>query len=397
MTLPIVADLREATHGLRSAGQRTILALIGIVVGIASVIALLTTGAIAKSESFRQFRSLGTDMLSVVDISSNSEAPIRQNILDSEDAAELTKLERIDAASPYMVDSAYLSMPGQRRISVRRVGVTPEFFSMHDLELQDGRFITPFDGRRAYAVLGASVAQSMEEGGIMPNIGMRLKLDRSVYTLIGILEPSNSGPQGVRLNDCVLVPIGQAEREFATKEVQRITLRTSPDVHYLTATADVEGHFYLTAPNMQIRVDSPVPIIEQMESQMRLFTLLLGAVGGISLVVGGFGVMNAMVASVSERRVEIGIRRALGARRADIQRQFLAESVVLCFAGGVLGAILGVSAALIITLVAGWTWEWSFFAIFLGVGTACVVGVFFGFHPARQAARLDPIAAMRDG
>ncbi len=124
----------------------------------------------------------------------------------------------------------------------------------------------------------------------------------------------------------MLIPLELALRKLATKELQGITLRTAPDVHYLAATEEIQGHFRLTAPNLTVRVDSPVPIIEQMEAQMRLFALLLGAVGGISLVVGGFGVMNAMLASVAERRLEIGIRRALGARRGDMQRQFLAEA-----------------------------------------------------------------------
>ena len=396
MSVPVVAELREAAGNLRAAGQRTLLALIGIVVGIGAVIALLTTGSIAQTEAIDQFRALGTDMLSVVDVTPRNNSAARRNVLESSDAAGLAGLGTISAASPYTLDAVDFVLGGQRRLSVRRMGVTAAFAGMHDIRLAMGRFITPFDGRRPFAVLGAGVAQALQEAGVRPEIGMRVQIDQSIYVVAGVLASTNAGPLGVRLDDSVLVPIGRAERELATKEVQRITLRSVPGVHYLTATAEVKEHFALTSPGMNIRVDSPVPIIEQMEAQMRLFALLLGAVGGISLVVGGFGVMNAMVASVTERRLEIGIRRALGARRNDIQRQFLAESVVLCLVGGVLGALLGVGASVVISLVAGWSWQWSPSAIALGVGTACAVGMFFGFHPARQAARLDPIAAMRD-
>jgi len=194
----------------------------------------------------------------------------------------------------------------------------------------------------------------------------------------------------------MMLPIELSSRERASDEVQSITLRMGPDVHYLDATDEIVGYFALVAPEMNVRVDSPVPLIEQMEAQMSLFALLLGAVGGISLVLGGVGVMNAMLSSVRERRLEIGIRRALGATRGDVQRQFLAEAVLLCLVGGALGALLGIGASVGISLYSGWAWQWSAWALALGLGTACAAGLFFGYHPARQAARLDPVVAMRD-
>lgn len=395
MSMTVAAHVREAAGSLLAARQRTLLALLGIVVGIGSVIALLTTGAMAKSEAVRQFEALGTDMLSVFDVTSRG-GGLRRDILDSSDAAELAALATIAAASPYTLDTAELALDGQRRLSVRRVGVTSAFADMHGIRVTEGRFVSRFDGHRPFAVVGADVARALRENGNPVRAGTRLHIEGSVYVVVGVLAPSSSGPPGGRLNDSLLIPIELAGREQATKEVRGITLRTEPEVHYLTATAEVGEYFARTAPGMDVRVDSPVRVIEQMEAQMRLFALLLGAVGGIALVVGGLGVMNAMLASVAERRLEIGIRRALGARRGDVQRQFLAESVVLCLIGGLLGAVLGVGASAAIGLAVGWTWQWSFTAVALGVGTACVAGVFFGFHPARQAARLDPIAAMRD-
>ncbi len=396
MTVPAAAHAREAARSLRAAGQRTLLALVGIVVGIGAVIALLTVGGIAKSEARKQFQSLGTDMLSVVDTTRDMNSLKRKDILDATDAADLERLATIRAAAPYTLDSAELALDSQTPRSIRRLGVTTAFRDMYNVRLTAGRFITPFDHRQPFVVLGAGVAQSLRESGLAPEVGLRLQLGRGIYTVVGILGDARSSPPGTRLTDSVLIPLELALRKLATKELQGITLRTAPDVHYLAATEEIQGHFRLTAPNLTVRVDSPVPIIEQMEAQMRLFALLLGAVGGISLVVGGFGVMNAMLASVAERRLEIGIRRALGARRGDVQRQFLAEAVLLCLVGGLFGALLGVGASAVIGAVADWTWEWSPTAVVLGVGTACAAGLFFGFYPARQAALLDPIAAMRD-
>lgn len=396
MNVPVAAEFRSAARSLHAAGQRTILALVGIVVGIGAVIALVTIGAVAKSEALRRFQSLGTDMLSVVDVTPRDDSRSRRGILEASDAAELARLATIAAASPYTLDSTDLLLGSQKRMSIRRIGVTAAFADIHELELAQGRFITPLDGRRPFAVLGADVGSALARNGTAPEIGSHLQLEQSTYTIVAVLAAGSTGPRGMRLDDSVLVPLGLAERELATKEVQRITLRTLPGVHYLTATAEVEEHFARTSPGMEVRVDSPVPIIEQIEDQMRLFALFLGVMAGISLLVGGFGVMNAMVASVAERRLEIGIRRALGARRADVQRQFLAESVLMCLVGGMLGALLGVGASVVVCAVAGWSWEWSSEAVLLGVGTACAVGMFFGFHPARQAARLDPIAAMRE-
>ncbi|MDE0202148.1 MAG: ABC transporter permease, partial [Rhodospirillaceae bacterium] len=301
MTMPAAAHAREAARSLRAAGQRTLLALVGIVVGIGAVIALLTVGGIAKSEARKQFQSLGTDMLSVVDTTRNVNSFKRADMLDATDAADLERLATIRAAAPYTLDSAELALGSQPPRSIRRLGVTAAFRDMYDVQLTAGRFITPFDGRQPFAVLGAGVAKALRESGIAPEAGLRLQLGRGIYTVIGILANAHSSPPGTRLNDSVLIPIELALRNLATKELQGITLRTAPAVHYLAATEEIQSHFRLTAPNLTVRVDSPVPIIEQMEAQMRLFALLLGAVGGISLVVGGFGVMNAMLASVAER------------------------------------------------------------------------------------------------
>lgn len=396
MTMPVALQFKQAAASLRTARQRTLLALLGIVVGIASVIALLTTGAMAKAETARQFERLGTDMLSVFDVTSSSAKRGTLSNLDASHASQLAGLATIAGASPYTIDRSDLSLDGRSMLSVQLVGATPAFALIHDVQVASGRFISALDGNRPFAVAGAEVAGAIRESGTSREVGARVRVGGRVYTVVGIMPDGVAGPPGVRLQDAVLVPIGLAGRARGTREIDGITLRMEPGAHYLTATEEVVDYFRRSAPTMLVRVDSPVPVIEHMEAQMRLFTLLLGALGAISLVVGGFGVMNAMLASVAERRGEIGVRRALGARQSDIRIQFLAESALLCSAGGVLGAALGVAVTVAISAVAGWAWVLSPMAIALGASTALAAGLFFGYFPAQQAARLDPIAAMRD-
>ena len=397
MTMSVAAQMCEAGLSLWSAKQRTLLALTGIVIGVGAVIALLTTGSIARSEALKQFQTLGTDMVSVIDISPRANNNEMRRVLKISDADALAGLPSVLAAAPYTFDSAIAAMPNQGSVSVSKVGVTADFADMHDIATAEGRFISSFDGLNAFAVLGAGIAWRLRDGGLKVEVGSYLRVEQDVYLVVGLLAPSSGkGPPGMLVDDSLLLPIGLAVRERANEELRSITLRIGQDVHYLDATEEIQGHFALVAPQMNIRVDSPVPLIEQMEGQMRLFTLLLGAVGGIALVLGGVGVMNAMLSSVGERRLEIGIRRALGAKRGDVRLQFLAESVLLCLMGGVLGAGLGVGASLLICMYSGWSWQWSFTALALGLGTSCAAGIFFGYHPARQAARLDPVVAMRE-
>ena len=397
MSMTAAAHAREAVTSIFSTLQRSLLALAGIVVGIASVIALLTIGGMVRQEAIKQFEALGTDMLTVLDTASHSGEELGlRTILDTTDADQLVELPSLVGASPYMLGSGRLALGGRQRQYFDRIGVTARFADMHRVRLAEGRFISPFDGRQGFAVIGAEVAEAMRESGLRPELGMQLRMGDRVYVLVGVLRGGAQGPPGARLDGSVLIPIKLAEREEGTKRVYGIVVRTAPDVHYQAATAEIKAHFVRTAPELSLRVDSPVWLIEQMEEQMRMFTLLLGTVGGISLVVGGIGIMNTMLASVVERRLEVGIRRALGARRRDIQGQFLAESSMLCLAGGVLGALLGVGATVVISMLTEWTWLFSASSVAIGVGTACAVGLFFGFYPARQAARLNPITALRD-
>ena len=269
------------------------------------------------------------------------------------------------------------------------------FADLYKLRLDEGRFISDLDGRRDWCVIGAQVAQAMRGAGARRVVGERIKIEGRPYTIVGVLRVSARGQRPFDPNRAAFVPISTAQRLFGQPEIRRIVARMRPGIHYTVAGREVKAYLQRRARGLRVSVESARQLIEHMQKQAQLFTLLLGAVGSISLIVGGIGVMNVMLVSVTERRREIGIRRALGARRRDIQSQFLIEAVILSLVGGALGIGLGVGASWGICAYTGWTFQVSPTTMVLGVGVASGVGIFFGLYPAYQASRLDPIAALR--
>ena len=218
----------------------------------------------------------------------------------------------------------------------------------------------------------------------------------ALYTVIGVLNESPAG--GMRLlnaNDAIFIHITTALRMSTSNEIANMNARVKPGVSNTAAQVQLTEYFRKKIKAKAMNVVSPEEMIATMEKQMQMFTLLLGAIGSIALIVGGVGVMNVMLVSVSERRKEIGIRRALGARRKDIRSQFLIESFILSLIGGLLGILLGVSASYVICWAAKWEFIFSYAAIIIGFGVSSAVGIFFGYYPANQAAKLDPIVALR--
>lgn len=390
------ANLQEAVRGLSTARQRSLLALIGIVIGISSVIAMITVGMIVKGEAVKQFQKLGTDTVTVYKISRDSGSRRGAGAtIGLADALALTTLSTIDLSAPYLTSRGQVFLAGKVATQAHLIGATAAFGEINRLHVTAGRFISDLDYRRYYCVIGSEIADALRDTGVGRLVGTSLKIDDALYTVVGVLPSGLRGPREIRMSRAVLIPLTTAQRVFGHTDVRQITARMPPNVHYLAAAAQVRAYFRRKSAALDVRVESPEQLIEQMHKQMRLFTLLLGTVGGISLLLGGIGIMNVMLVAVSERRLEIGIRRALGARRRDIQWQFLTESLILSLLGGIFGVALGVGATSLICSFAGWTFLVSPRAIGLGVSVAAGAGIFFGSYPAYQAARLDPIAALR--
>lgn len=388
------SNLKEAARSLAAARQRSILALLGIVIGIASVISLVSIGALAQREALRQFREMGTDILSVQKDGGRDGKTARafqlQDIL-----ALPAELDSVAVVAPYVSAYGELRREG-KRIPVPVLGVTQSFIDLNKLTVAEGRFISDLDGLTPHACLGGNLSDKLISQGVDTHPGQDLYFDNRKVTLVGSLKTvPMGGMRPYESNEGMLLPIKTVLRMSSQNEIHVFMARLAPGIPVSQAIADIQAYFSAPPRDLQIRITSPEQIIEQMERQSRMFTLLLGAIGSISLIVGGVGVMNVMLVSVTERKREIGIRRALGAQKTDIQWQFLIESILLSLLGGIFGILIGVGASYGIARISDWQFEIIEGALFLGVGVSAAVGVFFGYYPARQAAALNPIQALR--
>ena len=393
------ANAREAVDSLRKTRLRTLLGLVGIMIGISSVITMVSLGEIAKEQARKQFESLGTDVLIIRKAHQVSSPEQRAATIDLPHAMALADSARsIFEAAPRTSGYGEFRYAG-REVEIGSVqGVTESFASVNRLSLQSGRFISNLDVNRHYCVVGAEIARAMRGAGARQVEGQLVELDEVLFTVVGVLDPREENyalPVQVDANNSVFVPITTSQRLGSSPDIDVIIARSDAGVHYETAGQDVRSYFRIRSPHLALDITTAKELIARMEAQMRIMTLLLGAVGSISLIVGGIGIMNIMLVSVSERRREIAIRRALGARRRDIQSQFLIESILLTVAGGLLGILLGLAATWIICRFTAWQFFISGISVLGGIGTASAVGIFFGFQPARQASRLDPIAALQ--
>ena len=390
----LVESLREAARSLQRARLRTALGLIGISIGIASVIAMVSAGEIATAEARKQFEAIGTDIVVVRPDSGRRGPGIRL-----EDALALAEgVPAISEAAPVVEGGGGFVHAGRRVGSGIMKGVSASFADLTKLELAKGRFLSDLDAGSKWCVVGAKVAAAIRRAGTLEVLDAEIEIDGRFYTVAGVLESQEENfalPVQVDADDSVFVPVVTAWRVVPNAKIGVIVARASPGVHHRHAVAEVEAWFKNREPRVPLQVTSAEQLIRQMEAQLDLMTLLLGAIGSISLVVGGIGVMNIMLISVTERRREIGVRRALGASGGDIMGQFLLESVILTLAGGLVGLVLGTGATWGICKYTEWEFFVSTLSVLVGLGVSSAVGVFFGLQPAHQASRLDPIVALQ--
>jgi len=391
------ASLKEAARSLLGAKQRTILALVGIIIGIGSVIAMVSVGAIVEAEALRQFKEMGTEILTIQKGFGRAGGQAHNKIIKLEDTLKIPNFcPSISEVAPYIQGNVEIRLAGEEN-NGPLLGVTESFQDLNKIKIKKGRFISDLDKYSYFCVLGGEMAAKLVGSGMQGElIGKRIRAGNHIFTIIGILEYTSFGgmrPWGI--NEGMMIPITTAKRFIEGGEIGNIMARMTEGAHHLKAQDEILTYFKKYLGDINMIVHSAEELIERMEKQMKLFTLLLGSVGSISLIVGGVGVMNVMLVSVTERRKEIGIRRALGAKRGDIQSQFLIESIILSMVGGIFGIMLGVSASYIISYFSKWQFLISYLAIVLGFGVSSAVGIFFGFYPARQASRLDPITALR--
>lgn len=391
--------IKEAARSLWATKQRSILALVGIVIGIGSVISLVSIGQIVANEATREFRSLGTDIVTLtIDPKKGRAIPdlIKQPafytglvghtrcVLESAPYSEyqVSLQNRIEAAESEVISG---------------LGVSVEFQNVGRLELSAGRFLSPLDLERPYVVLGAKIAGFMglrESPEVL--IGKQIDIDGELLDIVGVLEHASPlGAISVSPDVTVFTPILRGVvRGQGFGFLRTALVRMKPDVDPEVCVSEIEDYILLRLPDANVEVVSATELIAQMRAQADLLGILLAAVGSISLVVGGVGIMNIMLVSVTERKQEIGIRRAIGARRKDIRYQFLIESLLLSIIGGILGILSSIVITWLVCNSFGWEFLVSMGSILLGAGVSILIGVFFGYMPAHQAANLDPIESL---
>ena len=389
-------SLRVAMQALRANRLRSALTTLGVLIGVMSVVLLVAIGQGARSEITGAIEGLGSNLLFVLPGDGEFGAgPTRTSF-------ELSDVERIDRSLPggpgraagYVIGAENVRSEGER-FGATVFGVTEHYLAVVDRTMARGQFLSPAEvttGRRV-AVIGAATATNLFPG--QDPIGRTLTLGAIRYRVIGTLEPVGTTAFGPDVDRQVIVPIGAAQRLFGSNRVDAIFVRSVSTAGIPADRAAATSALAERLEEGEFSVLSQDEIIGVVGDILEVLTWVLAAIAGISLLVGGVGVSNIMLVSVSERTREIGLRKALGARTRDITRQFLFEAVALTGAGGAVGLLLGIGLAQLVAAVAPVPAEVTWWSIALALGVSLVVGLVFGVLPARRAGRLDPVTALR--
>lgn len=397
--MEFLSHITEAFSNLLTAKLRSFLAVLGILVGSASVVAMVSSGQLATAAALAQFTQLGTDLLSVSinDSGQNkAQSSSHPNKISVKTAVEIQSASaEITKVAPYI--SVYVPIVYEGHpIDGGILGVTESMQSTIKINLTQGRFISELDGYSYFCVIGAQIAESIKKYGALDPIGKQILLGTTYYTIVGVAGtwPENSFMYA-DINQSVLIPIYASTTLSSGADINNVIF-TLVDKADIQKTEDaITSYINSNLPGKQLDFRSAKQLIESMNNERKILTLLLGLIGSISLIVGGIGVMNIMLVSVVERRKEIGIRLAIGARRRDIQAMFLIESVALSLFGGLFGIIIGILTSLVIAISASWHFQLFTLPPLIGFSVSVAIGVFFGFYPAYQASRLDPIQTLR--
>ena len=398
-------SLRMAITALLANKMRSILTMLGIIIGVGSVIVMIAIGLGVQQTVTSSIASLGSNMIIVTPGSTNqggvrSAAGSSQTLKLDDAEAIKKKIKNIDYVSP-TVNSSYQVVYGNQNWNSSVYGVTPEFLNIRDLTVSTGSFISNQDleSRNRVAVIGTTVATNLF--GETNPVGKNIRVNNQPYKVIGVLESKGQSSMGSDQDDMVIVPLTTAqERLMGITYIRTINIQASSADQIEPVQAQVEvllrqRHHIVGDKEDDFTVRNLTSLMEVMKTNTTTLTLFLGSIAAISLIVGGIGIMNIMMVSVTERTREIGIRKALGATFQNIMMQFLIESVVIGVVGGLLGIFLGISLALVLGKFTQFYTVITASPIIISFAVSVGTGLFFGIYPARKAARLDPIEALR--
>ena len=406
----IAASVRIAFRALRVNRMRSALTMLGIIIGVAAVIAMVAIGSGATARIQEQIQSIGSNIIMVLpgSITSNGirmGAGAGMTLTEDDAKAIAAECPAVAAAAPTVRGGAQV-MAGNSNWATSIMGVTPDYLSVRDTTVESGNPFTnqDVDSAAKVALLGETVARNLF--GDSDPVGQVIRIKNVPFNVAGVLTPKGQSPGGQDQDDVILIPISTAKKKVlgasqaGPRSVSTILVQAAGPAQMDEAQREMQSllrqrHRIQPGQDDDFTVRNLTEVFAAQESSARVMSILLGAIASVSLIVGGIGIMNIMLVSVTERTREIGLRLAIGAKTRDILSQFLVEAVTLSLLGGVVGILIGTGASALISWLAKWHTLVSPTAIVLAFAFSGLVGVFFGYYPARKAALLDPIEALR--
>lgn len=405
MIMNISNLLKIALKALNNNKLRCFLTMLGIIIGVGAVITMLAIGQGSKNSIKAQISEMGSNMI-MIHPGNMQRGGVRQSAddmqtLDIEDFEAIQKLPGVAAVSP-SVNSAGQLVNGNNNYPSSIYGVTPEYLDIRKFKVKDGSMFSEHDIKSAakVCILGKTVVDNLFPDGEDP-IGRVIRFGKIPMTVIGVLESKGTNSMGQDQDDVVIAPYTTVmKRILAIDYIQGIFAsamdesQTDETIDAITETLRAQHKLKEDADD-DFEIRSQQELSEMMNSTSDMMTVLLACIAGISLLVGGIGIMNIMYVSVTERTREIGLRMSIGARGIDILSQFLIEAVIISVSGGIIGILLGIIATWLVNLIAHWPVYIQLYSVALSFAVCTITGVFFGWYPAKKAAGLDPIEAIR--